>query len=68
MVASGVVMEETAVSSIELIQAIKNVLGSMTVDQIQVDCKSQTMSFIDQSLELLGSSIAALNKKKNYVI
>lgn len=52
-------VEILVVRPIELIQSIEDVLGSMTVDDIQQDNEAQAMGGIDKLLQVLRRAIAA---------
>jgi hypothetical protein len=63
MEASGVVMEEARIGAIELIDAVEDVLRSVTVHQVQVDSYAQAVSFVDQCLQLFWRTVSTLQIK-----
>lgn len=52
-------MEILMVRPIKLIQSIEDILGSMTVDDIQQDDKTQAVGGVDKLLQILRRAIAA---------
>ena len=62
MEAASVVMKETAVSSVELVDAVCRVLRCVRMNNVQQHHQSQTMRCVDQFLQLFGSTVPTTNK------
>jgi len=58
MEAASVVVEETAVGAVELVQSVDGVLTGMAVNHIQKDHYTSSMCHVDQLFQLFGRSIS----------
>ena len=59
MLAFGALVEVLMISTVELIQTIKHVLGRMAVHDIKQHNEAQAVRHIDQLLEILGLTVPA---------
>ena len=57
MEAASVVMEETAVGAVELVQTVHGVLTRVAVYHIQQHGDTTTVRFVDQLFQLIGRSV-----------
>ena len=64
VLALGATMEVLVIGTVKLIQAIKDVLGGVTVDDVEQHNNAQGVGSIHQLLEILGRAVSAAGSEE----